>query len=187
MSDFQIASGKGNRGSKENAPKMRLLYFGSDRFSVISLKALISYAKESVSLTVVTKPQCPVYSCAAKHNLALIEWPYKVPPNRFDLGIVVSFRYMMPTPCIENCTHGMINIHPSLLPRWRGPAPLVHTLLNHDDRTGVSLITVAKERFDSGLIIDKQELAENPQNMEYSELHELTASVGTLPVQPITP
>lgn len=161
---------------------MRLLFFGSDKFSVVSLRALISHVKEPSKLTVVTKPECPVFRCASEHTLTPIIWPYKVPSNQFDLGIVVSFGHLMPTPCIENCTQGMVNVHPSLLPRWRGPAPLVHTLLNHDRRTGVSLITVAKERFDTGLIIEQRELTENPQNMEYSELHHISANVGTLPL-----
>ncbi|XP_003745148.1 methionyl-tRNA formyltransferase, mitochondrial [Galendromus occidentalis] len=157
---------------------MRLIFLGSDRFSVICLRALISHVNDLKSLTVVTNNYTPVFRCAVENNIVPMEWPYRLPPKRFDLGIVVSFGYMIPSACIEQCTHGMVNVHPSLLPRWRGAAPLVHTLLNRDSRTGVSLITVAKERFDTGSIIDKQELSGNPQNMEYAELHETTANLG---------
>ena len=46
---------------------------------------------------------------------------------------------------------GAINLHPSLLPKWRGPSPLVHTLLNGEQETGVSIIEVSTKKYDEKL------------------------------------
>lgn len=45
---------------------------------------------------------------------------------------------------------GMINIHASLLPRWRGASPIIYTILNEDPTTGVSLIKIRPKHFDTG-------------------------------------
>lgn len=52
----------------------------------------------------------------------------------------IDFRYF----------RGMINVHPSLLPRWRGAAPIIHTLLNGDEVTGVTLMKIKPDIFDVG-------------------------------------
>lgn len=51
---------------------------------------------------------------------------------------------------LSNISSGMVNVHPSLLPRWRGAAPIIHTLLNGDRVTGVSLMRIKADQFDVG-------------------------------------
>lgn len=46
----------------------------------------------------------------------------------------------------------MVNVHPSLLPRWRGSAPIIHAILHEDDVTGVSIMAIRPHRFDAGEI-----------------------------------
>lgn len=48
----------------------------------------------------------------------------------------------------------MVNVHPSLLPRWRGAAPIIHTLLHGDKTTGVSLMKIKPNIFDVGMYIN---------------------------------
>lgn len=159
---------------------MRLLFYGSDRFSTVSLSALLSPVGQKLvsSINVVTKPRCAVQKLSQDSGLPIHYWPYRAPVSNYDLGVVVSFGHLIPSSCIDACKYGMVNVHPSLLPRWRGPAPLVHTILNGDAKTGVSLITVAKNSFDTGILIDQRILDECPRTLEYDELEHITSSTG---------
>jgi methionyl-tRNA formyltransferase len=77
-------------------------------------------------------------------------------PAPFDVGLVASFGYKIPLRLVRLCRAGMINIHPSRLPRLRGAAPVAHTLLQSDggdgESCGVSVIRVS-EVMDGGDVI----------------------------------
>jgi methionyl-tRNA formyltransferase len=99
--------------------------------------------------------------------------------GRWDVGVVVSFGFFIPDRFISSFTHGAINGHPSLLPRYRGPAPLTHTLLNDDSTSGVCVIDVSSAAFDVGSVLLKSEVAVPPSAL-YTEFRaamaELTAN-----------
>eukprot|EP01133_Synstelium_polycarpum_P005699 gene5699-6583_t len=83
---------------------------------------------------------------------------FKVPVSSssqapFDVAVVVSFGYFIPKTVLSTFRYGGINMHPSLLPRHRGAAPLYHTMLNGDKETGVSIIKLDPKRFDTGDIL----------------------------------
>ena len=78
--------------------------------------------------------------------------------GRWDVGVVVSFGFFIPARFISSFAHGAINGHPSLLPRYRGPAPLTHTLLNGDSKSGVCVIDVSAAAFDVGSVLLKREV-----------------------------
>jgi methionyl-tRNA formyltransferase len=104
--------------------------------------------------------------------------------GRWDVGVVVSFGFFIPARFISSFTHGAINGHPSLLPRYRGPAPLTHTLLNDDQKSGVCVIDVSSAAFDVGSVLLKSEIAVPPSSL-YTEFRsamaELTAnSIATV-------
>jgi methionyl-tRNA formyltransferase len=88
--------------------------------------------------------------------------------GRWDVGVVVSFGFFIPARFISSFSHGAINGHPSLLPRYRGPAPLTHTLLNGDSKSGVCVIDVSSAAFDVGSVLLKREL-DVPPSVLYSE------------------
>eukprot|EP00940_MAST-03C_sp_MAST-3C-sp2_P000954 g954.t1 len=73
--------------------------------------------------------------------------------GNFDIGIVISFGYFLPKYIINAFPCGAINVHPSLLPKYRGAAPIDHALLNNDSETGVSIIEVDPKRFDAGAVL----------------------------------
>ena len=77
--------------------------------------------------------------------------------NRFNsrLGIVASFGSRLPNAVIGHFQAGLVNIHPSLLPRHRGPSPIEASLLAGDDQTGVSLMQLTSQ-LDSGPVYDQQ-------------------------------
>lgn len=65
-----------------------------------------------------------------------------------SLGVILSYGYMIPTTTIQKFKEGMIVVHPSLLPKYRGGAPIFHTILNGDKESGVSYINISPDRFD---------------------------------------
>jgi methionyl-tRNA formyltransferase len=73
---------------------------------------------------------------------AALDWMRALAP---DLGVVVAFGQFIPRAVRELPARGMINAHASLLPRWRGAAPIEHAILAGDTRTGVTIIRVARE------------------------------------------
>lgn len=73
------------------------------------------------------------------------------------IGIVASFGYMLPTAVIHQMGRHFYVVHPSLLPKYRGAAPLQHALLNGDALSGISIVTVSPDRFDAGSIVMQSE------------------------------
>lgn len=163
----------------------RVIFYGSDSFSLKSLQTLNENRLKKTDIPQVVdsiKVVCPklkglVADYALKEDLPVSEWPYAVPNNTFDVGVVVSFGHLIPASSIHACKYGMINVHPSLLPRWRGAAPLVHTLLAGDTESGISVITVAPKRFDTGKIV-MQRAVTVPQGIHLVEYTSMMAKLG---------
>lgn len=165
-----------------SSPPWRLLFFGSDQFAVESLKALTSCRCSSdgllKSLEVVTlTDNLPVKKFALQNNLPVHSWPPEDVDGRFDVGVVVSFGCLLPARLINKFPYGILNVHPSLLPRWRGPAPVFHTILHGDTVTGVSIMQIRPDRFDVGPILN-QEVHQVPENCTADELGSVLATKG---------
>jgi methionyl-tRNA formyltransferase len=86
------------------------------------------------------------------------------PLKPWDLGVIVSFGYKVPRHILDTLTWGAINLHPSLLPRYRGAAPIPHTLLNGDTSTAVSIIRVDKDVIDGGDILLQEPVSIGPED-----------------------
>lgn len=72
--------------------------------------------------------------------------------------MVVSFGYFVPAPIIHGFKHGALNVHPSLLPKYRGAAPIQHTILAGDDETGVTIQELDDKAFDAGRILAQKKM-----------------------------
>ncbi|XP_061611401.1 methionyl-tRNA formyltransferase, mitochondrial isoform X6 [Phyllopteryx taeniolatus] len=165
-----------------SGPPWRLLFFGSDLFAVESLKVLAGdrvRADGAVSsLEVVTLSDgVPVANFARHEGLRLHRWPPGDADGRFDVGVVVSFGRLLQRQLIEQFPCGILNVHPSLLPRWRGPAPIFHTILNGDAVTGVTIMQMRPHRFDTGPILN-QVLHRIPESGTADELSDVLAAKG---------
>lgn len=165
-----------------SGPPWRLLFFGTDQFAVESLKLLASSRSSSEgvveSIEVVTLPgDVPVKSFAQQNHLQVHSWPHDSVDGQFDVGVVVSFGCLLPERLISKFPYGVLNVHPSLLPRWRGPAPVFHTVLQGDTVTGVTIIQIRPYRFDVGPILN-QELHQVPDNCTADELGAALATKG---------
>ncbi|KAL0478589.1 hypothetical protein AKO1_008147 [Acrasis kona] len=96
-----------------------------------------------------------------------------------DVLAVVSFRYFIPSKFLvkDEIKLAAVNAHPSLLPQYRGCAPIHHTLLNGDEKTGVSVIELSPSKMDIGSIIYQEEIDVGPEEV-YSQLYTRLAALG---------
>ena len=90
----------------------------------------------------------PVKQAASDHGLPLLQPPSLKPPEaravlaalNLDLMVVVAYGLILPKAVLDIPTHGCLNIHASLLPRWRGAAPIQRALLAGDAETGITIM-----------------------------------------------
>ncbi|ORX99581.1 Methionyl-tRNA formyltransferase [Basidiobolus meristosporus CBS 931.73] len=193
--------------SKVENQGLRILFFGTDNFSLASLKRLVEYKKKTPdgfikSLDVVTPPdqrrgrglkiiqKAPLKIYAEEEGLSVFHPPPKTmkgwempkptqdPTGSFDLGVVVSFGYFLPSRILRSFTKGAVNVHPSLLPKYRGASPIQYAILNGDEETGVSIMELHEEIFDAGRIL-KQVKVPMPKEPFYHEMEAYLGEVGS--------
>ena len=150
----------------------RIIFFGTEDFSANSLVALIN-SGYNIS-AVITKPDQPkgrghkiseplVKTIATKHDIPVWQ-PSRLSEITEDIiklqpvaGVLVSYGKIIPQNIINLFTPGIINVHPSLLPRYRGPSPIESAILNQDHETGVTIMQLSAE-MDAGPIYIQQSI-----------------------------
>lgn len=172
---------------------MRIVFMGTSQFAVPALEKLINTSCEVVG--VVTQPDrpkgrgnkvtpSPVKDFAQSVNIPVYQ-PHKIKePDAVDfitswqpdLIIVVSYGQIIPPQILQLPPAGCINIHASLLPRYRGAAPIQRCLMNGDIKTGITTMFM-DEGLDTGDILLQEEVAINDET-NYGELHDLLAHTG---------
>lgn len=149
---------------------MKIVFMGSSEFAVASLVALMeSSHKVELVLAQPDKPagrgqklsSCPVAEFAKENNLALFQ-PAKLKNNaelleqleqlKPDVIIVVAYGKILPVEILNVPTKGCINVHASLLPKYRGAAPINWAIINGENKTGVTTMYI-NERMDEGDIL----------------------------------
>ena len=93
-----------------------------------------------------------------------------------DCAIVVAYGKLIPKNFFNLAKFGFINIHASLLPKWRGAAPIQRAIMNGDQKTGISIMKI-EEKLDSGPLLAAKELELN-QNSTYEEIGGKLALIG---------
>ena len=150
---------------------MKIIFAGTPEFAVPALAALIVAGHEIVM--VLTQPDrpagrgmqlkaSPVKQLALQHNLAvfqpvslkLLEVQAQIAAVNADVMIVAAYGLIIPTSVLNMPTKGCYNIHASLLPRWRGAAPIHRALLAGDAETGVTIMEVVPA-LDAGAMVSK--------------------------------
>ncbi|MFQ5355671.1 MAG: methionyl-tRNA formyltransferase [Desulfobacterales bacterium] len=153
---------------------MRVIFAGTPDFSLPALQALLNH--ETIELVgVVTQPDrragrgmklrpSPVKHVAIKHGVDVIT-PVRLRENeealawlidkRADFLIVVAFGMLLPKEWLQVPQFGAVNVHASLLPRWRGAAPIERAILAGDDETGVCIMRM-DEGLDTGCVYAEQ-------------------------------
>jgi methionyl-tRNA formyltransferase len=172
---------------------LRLLFFGTPEFAVPSLSALIRTSHSVVG--VVTQPdrargrghklrpeaiaraavdqQLPLLQPERLKDQALLETLADLQP---DLGIVAAYGRILPQALLDLPRLGLINVHASLLPRWRGAAPVHRAILAGDHHTGITIMRVVLA-LDAGPMLAHVSTAIDP-NETSAELEARLAALG---------
>lgn len=179
-----------------------ILFFGTDEFSAASLRELI--AKGFTIGAVITKPdsQKGRGRKLTKSIVKEIAEAAGIPvwqPNRVSdiaddiqqfndpIGVLVSYGKILPESIISLFSPGIINVHPSLLPKYRGPSPVESAILNGDTETGVTIMQLSKA-MDAGPIYsqitvtlhDTETAPELEQQLAELGAQELTKTLPTI-------
>lgn len=172
---------------------MRIVFMGTPDFSVPCLQRLIADGEEIVGVfTQPDKPKGrgyeltppPVKVEALKHNIPVFQ-PKSMRDGEAlkiletlqpDLNVVVAYGKILPPEILYFPKYNSINIHASILPKYRGAAPIQWVILNGEEKTGVTSMQM-DDGIDTGDMLLKAELP-IPPNMTGGELHDALSSLG---------
>jgi methionyl-tRNA formyltransferase len=156
-------------GGKAAITIMRIVFMGTPESAVPSLRRLVDDGHEIAAVwTQPDKPagrgkklhQSPVKEFALEHGLT-IHQPQKIKhpeakelfaSHQADVAVVVAYGKILPTEFLNAPAHGCVNVHFSLLPKYRGAAPVNWALVNGEEQTGVTTMRIVEE-LDAGPIL----------------------------------
>lgn len=135
-----------------------VLFFGTEDFSCVTLKALVEAGYHVGA--VITKPDArrgrgkgvtepAVKTYATQHNIPvwqpghILDITEAIAAFEKPVGVLVSYGKILPQQIIDLFSPGIINVHPSLLPSYRGPTPIESAIINGDTTTGISIIQLS--------------------------------------------
>ncbi len=172
---------------------MKVIFMGTPDFSVGTLEALVEAGHEVV--LVVTQPDkpkgrgkemqfTPVKECACKYNIPVFQ-PRRVREPECienlrkyeaDIMVVVAFGQILPKEILEMTPYGCVNVHASLLPKYRGAAPIQWSIIDGEEITGVTTMQM-NEGLDTGDMLLKVEVPIEEKETGGS-LHDKLAEAG---------
>jgi len=172
---------------------MRLVFMGTPDFAVPSLSEIVGRGHDVV--TVYTQPprpagrgmserRSPVHEKAATFALPVVTpKSLKDPAEQdafaalgADAAVVVAYGLILPQPVLDAPHHGCFNVHASLLPRWRGAAPIQRAIMAGDRQTGVCVMQM-DAGLDTGPVLARQATPIGPEDTA-GTLHDRLASIG---------
>lgn len=172
---------------------MKILFAGTPEFAVPSLQALIDAGHDIVA--VLTQPDrpagrgmkltaSPVKQLALQHGVRVMQpttlkdaaVQADIAALQADVMIVAAYGLIIPTVVLQMPPYGCYNVHASLLPRWRGAAPIQRALLAGDTETGVTIMEVVPA-LDAGAMVEKGVLPIGPRDTAQN-LHDGLAALG---------
>lgn len=176
-----------------NTPPWRIVFFGTPSFALPTLRTLFEGPDEVIA--VVTQPDrqkgrgrkvlsSPVKELALQHGLTPLQ-PERAKEEAFQealkmlqphLLVVVAYGQILPKSILNIPKHGAVNVHASLLPKYRGAAPIAWAILNGEKKTGVTTMMM-DEGMDTGGILLQAEIPIGDEETCES-LHDRLASLG---------
>jgi methionyl-tRNA formyltransferase len=172
---------------------LRIVFMGTPAFAAVALKALVDAGHEVIA--VYSQPprpkgrgmetqKSPVHLLAEEQGI-----PVRTPASlrsteeatafaalQADVAVVAAYGLILPKAVLDAPSHGCLNIHASLLPRWRGAAPIQRAIMAGDARTGVTIMQM-EAGLDTGPMLLKEELAIDAA-MNAGALHDALAEIG---------
>ena len=172
---------------------LRIVFMGTPAFAAVALKALVDAGHEVIA--VYSQPprpkgrgmetqKSPVHMLAEEQGI-----PVRTPTSlrnadeaaafaglNADVAVVAAYGLILPKAVLSAPRHGCLNIHPALLPRGRGAAPIQRAIMAGDANTGVTIMQM-EEGLDTGPMLLKEELAIDA-GMNAGALHDALAEIG---------
>ena len=171
----------------------RIVFAGTPEFAAVALRALVDAGHKPIA--VLTQPDrpagrgkrltaSPVKEYALQHDIDVLQPPTLRAPDvvaelaalKPDLMIVVAYGLLLPQAVLDIPRLACINVHASLLPRWRGAAPIQAAILAGDTHTGVALVAMTAG-LDCGPVYASRQLAIGSDETA-GQLHDRLASAG---------
>ena len=173
--------------------KLRTIFMGTPGFAAVALKALIDADHDLVA--VYSQPprpkgrgmdvqKSPVHAFAEEHGMPVYT-PVSVKGAdeiaafqalQADVAVVAAYGLILPKAILEAPKYGCLNIHASLLPRWRGAAPIQRAIMAGDAEVGVTIMQMA-EGLDTGPMLLREALPIAPET-DAGALHDALAALG---------
>ncbi|WP_422667384.1 methionyl-tRNA formyltransferase [Buchnera aphidicola] len=163
---------------------IKIIFAGTSFFSEHYLNALINSSYQIIG--VITQPDTPsgrgqkitfspVKILSQKKNIPLFQplnlneekFQYQLSILNADMMIVVAYGKILPKKILKMFPIGCINVHPSLLPRWRGATPIQSAIMHGDKKTGITIIKM-NEKIDTGKIIHSEICSISPIDTTYT-------------------
>ena len=161
---------------------MKIIFMGSPEFSISALSCLIEEKNHEVVAVYTRVPKLagrrgkiptktPIHVIAEQNNIE-VNTPKSLKNDceqerilalNPDVIVVVAYGLIIPQDVLSIPKYGCINIHPSLLPRWRGAAPIHYAILSGDEKTGVTIMQM-NELFDEGDILLQRDIPIDEQD-----------------------
>ena len=176
-----------------NYNSIQFVFFGTDKFSIIVLDerkkagfipslVVTAQDKKQGRGMKLTPPSTKIW--AEKNSVQFLQ-PEKLDGNFYDElaasgyepFIVASYGKIIPKKILEIPKHGALNVHPSLLPLYRGPSPIQSQILDNADGVGVTIMLMDEE-MDHGPIVAQKQLKFSIFNFQFSKLHDELAYMG---------
>jgi methionyl-tRNA formyltransferase len=175
-------------------PPLRIIFMGTAELACASLEALAIQPDFAV-VAVVTQPDRPkgralklqpsaVKECALRHRFTVLQ-PGRARHENFiqelknlrpDMIVVAAYGQILPQAILDLPRHGCLNVHTSLLPKYRGAAPIQAALLNDEPETGVTIMKM-DAGMDTGGILTQQATPIQPTD-DAQSLHDRLAELG---------
>ena len=173
---------------------MRIVFMGTPEFALPALQTLIQSPQHEVVAVYSQPPRragrgqkerpSPIHQLALEHEIpvctpltlkepdiqkAFVAW-------KADVAVVTAYGLLLPKVILEAFPYGCVNIHPSLLPRWRGAAPIQRTIMAGDTETGVAIMQM-DEGLDTGDVLALEKMPV-PEACTAGQLHDAMAKHG---------
>lgn len=181
---------------------MKIIYMGTPDFAVAPLEAILAAGHEVMA--VVTQPDkqkgrgksvqmTPVKECAIKHGIPVLQ-PVKIKEPEAvlelskypaDLFVVAAFGQLLTEEILNMPKFGCVNIHASLLPAYRGAAPIQWVILNGEEKTGVTIQQMAKGLDTGDMLLKKEVMIDAKETGE--SLHDKLMEVGAQLIVEVIP
>lgn len=167
-----------------------IIFMGTPDFAIPALKEINKYFKLSCVISQPAKKakrghnilKSPVQNFAEQNKL-IIKTPNRIEDEYnylkeidIDLAVVVAYGQIIPSKILKLSKNGFINIHASLLPKWRGAAPIQRSIMSGENITGITIMKIEKE-LDSGPILLSKSIKSG--NLTFGQLEKSLSELGS--------